>query len=141
MDTVISEKNATEQVDEFFDYYDIDISRKVDEQQTALGIVHADLVTAVMRGRLEMKLDDDEMKVVQHLKKPMGKNKELTEITYGEITGNAKKAGGKLKPTDMEGRTYALLGMLSTLGAPIIAKLRGADLAVAESLGMFFLLL
>lgn len=134
----LSKENAQESLNEFFDYYDIDIDDIEDEnQQTAMRSVEKKLLKAVMRGDLEFKTTDEAPEAIQHLKKS---KTNISTITYKVLNGKAKQAMNKKAEGDHHGRIYALMGSLSGLGSEAIASLRSTDLSISEGLGTVFLL-
>jgi hypothetical protein len=133
----ISAEVAREELDKLFDYYDLDPSDITDDKQlSAFEGAQAKLIKVMRLGRLEIV---EECNIVQTLKNP-GTDGGAVTVTYGELSGRAKMEMGKKSETDHHGRMYALLGSLSGLGDAGIAKLKGADLSVAECLGLVFML-
>ena len=134
----ISEEVAKEQFEQFCEYYDFDAEDATAEDvRVALDAATARIIKAIMRGRLEVKDVDGDITVRQVLKHPMG---DVSELSYGVLTGKAKIAmEKKKKQDDHHGKIYALLGSLSGLGEGAISSLRGADLSTAECVGMVFL--
>lgn len=132
----ISEQVAMEQLDGLLDYYDLDLNDiKNSAQRDAVESAYNRLIKAVRKGNLEFS-NDDNIKIVQHLKKPLG---ESGTIEYRELDGKAKVAMKDKADTDYYGRIYSLLGSLSGLGETAIIGLKGSDLSVAECLGVLFL--
>lgn len=129
----ISEEVARDQFQEFLDYYDLDPSVMPEDQRAAFESSASRIIKAVRSGKLEFGQDGT---VKQFLKKPVG---EVSEIKYEELSGMHKVAMKSKKGEDHYGRMYALLGSLSGLGEMGIMKLKGADLSVAESVGIIFL--
>lgn len=136
----ISEQVAMEQLDGLMDYYDLDLNDiKNSAQRDAVESAYNRLVKAVRKGNLEFSPEatkDKNIKIVQHLKKPIG---ESGTIEYRELDGKAKVAMKDKSDTDYYGRIYSLLGSLSGLGETAITGLKGSDLSVAECLGVLFL--
>lgn len=130
---MISKEVAKEALDSFYDYYEIDMNDLDDDLKMAVaGEVQRKLIKALQSGRLQI----SGASVKQTLKNPPG---EVTEITYGELTGKAKIAMKGKAEADHYGRIYALLGSLSGLGETAITGLKGPDLSLAECVGVLFL--
>ena len=130
---IISEDSAIEQLDYFLEYYDMDLSALPEEQAIAVESAKTQIIRAIRIGNLEISSGAE---IAQRLKNPAG---DVKSLTYGELTGNSKLAMKNKAQTDNYGRIYALLGSLSGVGEGGIAKLRGADLSLAESIGILFL--
>lgn len=126
-DFILSEESAAEQLELFMDYYDVDMNDIPTAQRDAVDIACRKVSKAIRRGKIEIR-NTDGLQVVQMVKE--------TELVYGELTGRAKIAMGD--KTDY-GKIYALLGSLSGAGETAIQKLKGADLSIAECIGMLFL--
>lgn len=134
----ISAVTAEAQLDTLFDYYDIQLDDVVNKQaRDGLESSRTKLVRMVQKGRLIIEEKDGDLKITQHLAKPMAADAKTIE--YGEVCGDAKVAMGTKKEGDNYGQIYALLGSISGLGETAIRKLRGVDLSVAECLGAIFL--
>lgn len=132
----ISEQVAMEQLDGILDYYDLDLNDiKNAAQREAVESAYNRLVKAVRKGNLEFS-NDESIKIIQHLKEPLG---ESETIEYRELDGKAKVAMKDKADTDYYGRIYSFLGSLSGLGETAIIGLKGSDLSVAECLGVLFL--
>ncbi len=133
----ISEEVATQQLAELLDYYEIEESDMVgDDDEKAFEMTCKGLKKAIRKGRLTITCQD-EIKIKQILAKSYGG--EVNELEYEELAGKHKLSMGKKKNTDHYGRMYALLGSLTGMGETAIAKLKGSDLSTAESLGFLFL--
>lgn len=128
----VSEESAQEQLDSFFQHYDIDIADMPKEQAEAINGALNRIKRAIRSGKVEI----DGSVIKQTLINPAG---EVSEIIYGELTGQSKMAMDSKKADSQYGRCYALLGSLSKLGEGAIVKLRGADLSIAECIGLLFL--
>jgi hypothetical protein len=131
---IISEKNARQQLESMLDYYEIDID-DIEEKEVKRAIKsgYKRIVKAIMRGRLEIKIEDGTIKVIQHTRS--GRE----TITYNEIDGKAKTAMAAKDEKDWYGKSYALMGALSELGESAISSMKGVDVSLAEVLGMIFL--
>ncbi len=133
----ISKEVATQQLEEFLDYYEIDDDSFVDEAQLNAYIqVCGKLKKAIQKGRLTI-TNDDGIKIKQSLKNSY--DGDVKEFDYAELAGKHKLSMGKKKDTDHYGRMYALLGSLTSMGEAAIGKLKGSDLSTAECLGFLFL--
>jgi len=131
-ENILSKKNAKDELQKMFDYYEIDIDDMDDKDlKKAIKSGFSQLVKGTMKGRLHIKLDNG-IKIIQTTR-----NK--TEIIYREIDGNAKAEMDGFGATDFYGKSYALMGAISELGADAIKQLKGVDLSMAETLGMIFL--
>lgn len=127
----ISEEVAENEVQKLLDFYEIEID---DIDNNGLKSSITSLKKAVRKGRLEIK---DEGIIVQTLKRHKG---EIGTLEYKELNGQAKKAMGRARPDDANGRLYELLGSLSGMGSKAISNLRGVDLSLAESIGVVLML-
>ena len=132
-DFKLSEESAKDQLQVFYDHYDIDLDSLPEDGKANLKLATDRLVRAIRTGHLEFMKDGT---IKQILRSPLG---ECPEIIYGELSGNNKLAMKSKATTDLYGRIYALLGSLSGLGETAITKLKGADLSIAESVGILFL--
>lgn len=131
-DDKISEEAAERSIQEFLDYYDLDLAVDVERKDIADRIL-AKLTRAVQKGRLEINPDGT---MVQHLAYPPG---QVTEVTYHEITGKAKLAAEKIAGEgNNTRRLYAFLGVISKIGINGISALKGPDMALAECIGSVF---
>lgn len=130
--TTISHEVAEKQLQDFIDYYDIDISHiELETQRSAVRGACDKLVRAIEAGRLELDADCGTAKI--HLKKG-------AVLTCCELSGKAKVEMSRRPEGDMHGRIYALIGSLSGIGFNGIQELTGRDLVVVENLGIVFLL-
>jgi hypothetical protein len=139
----ISEESAKAQIDLLIDYYDIDMNdfeglEETEKAEVVMVGILKKLERAIRRGRLEITDTDGEPIIRQLLRSKYGSGK--TEIVYKPVTGQAKVAMGRKKENDQTGRIYALLGSLSGDGESTFLGLKGADLVLAENLGLVFLL-
>jgi hypothetical protein len=133
----LSEESARKTFDEFIDYYEIDPEDiKETEAKNGLERVVEKMIKYIRLGRVEIKIEKEGMKVIQHLKRPPG---EMKEIEYGEISGRNKTQMKDKNPNDFHGRLYAMMGSLSGLGEKAMLDLKGVDLALVECLGALFL--
>ena len=130
---------AEKQVDLFLDFYDIDIEEDATDTQNrnALNAAKRKLVKHVMRGRIEITGDDDDLKVKQIFKTPVN---DVSELNYKVIGGVAKKQMKNAEDSDISGKIYALIGSLTGWNGNSVAKLTGVDMSAVESLGLLFLL-
>jgi hypothetical protein len=132
MSDKLSEDVASEQIKNFFDYYDIDLEANTEADQNSVNKIIRRLVKAIQAGHIEFNSDGT---IIQRLRKPPGK---FDTITYNEMTGKAKIEAEKIAGSKDVMRVYALLGSLSGLGVNAIASLRGPDLTIAECVGVVF---
>jgi hypothetical protein len=132
----ISRESAEEQMATLLDFYEIETSDIVNEHgKDALDTIHNRLVSSIEKGRLEIRMEDNEIQVIQHLKHPPG---EITEITYGSITAAAKLAMDGIGENKGYAKVHALMGALSKLGPKAMKELRGADQGIMERLALVF---
>jgi hypothetical protein len=142
-DMQISKETAKDQLDQLLNYYDLDpddykeIQVDGNSAGIAIDVSIKKITKAIMKGRLEITLDDNGRPfVVQHL---VGRYKSVDKLTYKPITGSAKVEMDKRKG-ESNSKLYALMGSLSGEGAEIIQALEGPDLSLVESLGGLFLM-
>ena len=129
----LSEESARHQLDQLYEYYEIDFDDSPKEIATALRATDRKLVKAVRHGRVEIALDDKGIILVtQNIR-----NGE--PLVYREIDGQAKVAMGSKDDGDAYGKAYALMGSLCGLGETAITQLKSHDLSVVECLGTVFL--
>lgn len=131
----ISEESAKAQADKLLEYYDTDY----EESKLFVKIAYDSLVNHIRKGRVEVSIGEDGIKVVQNLINPIGKEKQITSFTYGEIKVSHRIGLDKAQGTNE--RQYLLLSMLSGEGIETISKMHGGDVSIADSLGTIFLLL
>ena len=137
MEDKISLEVAENQVQELFDYYDIDVDDIDDEDQKSnLFTARKKAIRAVQQGRLIIEEKEGSLKVTQVLSKPPG---DIDRLEYREIDGKSKIGLKNKKKNDGFGRIYTLLGSLAGLSETAIAALKGKDMGLAESLGLIFL--
>jgi hypothetical protein len=134
---VISKEAAEAQLDELTDAYDVkSIGELMDDDATEHKLLKQALMRlreALMLGRIEISMGEG-IVITQHLKRPLG---ERSDIIYPEIQGKHKIA---MKDDDpMMKKCYSMLGAITGLNATGITSMKGADLSVAEGIGMFFL--
>lgn len=130
-DKKISIQVATDQFQEIVDHYDIDLDDLGENQKAAIEKAQKKIISSIMAGRLELMVGDD-FKLLQRCKSG-------AVLTYRELDGKAKAAMGSRGENDNHGKIYAMMGSLSDVGYNGIAALKGSDLALAESLGLVFL--
>lgn len=130
----LSESVARQQLQDMLDYYEIDID-EIEEKEVKRAIKsgYKRLIKAVRLGRLDIKIEDGTIKIIQTTRS--GNEK----ITYKEIDGKSKTAMATKEEKDWYGKSYALMGALSGLGETAIASMKGVDVSLAEVLGMIFL--
>lgn len=128
----LSEESAEEQLNLFFEYYDIDISDYPESQIDGINTSLSKLKKGIRKGRVEFKEENGTMEVIQYIN-------EETTLVYGELSGRTKLAMKNKSENDNYGRLFALLGSLSGAGEAAIAKLKGVNLSLAECIGLLFL--
>ena len=128
----ISEEVANDQLQLFFDYYEIDTDDIFDGESKAIEIACDRIIKGIRKGKLEIKQSSDKLEIIQTLKS--GSN-----LIYGELTGRTKLAMKAKLDTDNYGKIYALTGSLTSSGEAAIAQLKGADLSLCECIGALFL--
>lgn len=116
----------------FFDFYDFDQDDTPESQSQAVEVSLNRIKKAIRKGKLEFTDSDGVVKITQHLKNS-------TTLIYGEISGRSKLAMKNKSDTDNYGKIYSLCGSLTGIGEAGIAKLKGADLSIAECVGALFL--
>jgi hypothetical protein len=139
---VVSRESAEKQIAKLFDYYEIDLVKRLksdnaDKAQAVADDIRDILITNVEKGRLE--IDDDEdgsgIKIVQHLRRPAG---EVNEIRYYEVTGKARTAIKDVDKGSPHQKIYALLAAISKQPIQVFFNLGGVDLSCAETLSSVF---
>lgn len=133
----ISREAAEEQLDLFFDYYEIGPEDLEPAQLEGFLTARKRLTKAIQNGRLSIE-DGEPLKITQYLKKPKG---DVSTLEYSEMGGHAKIAMKGRDETDTYGRIYAVVGSLTGVGEKAIAGLKGVDMSIAECLGILFLLI
>jgi hypothetical protein len=124
---------AEGELKKMLNFYEIKIEEIEDKDlKKVIQAGYGRLIKAVRLGRLEIKIEDGTIKVIQTTRNG-------TKITYDEINGLAKMAMAGHDEKDYYGKSYALMGSLSNLGESAILKMKGVDLSLAEVLGMIFL--
>lgn len=129
---ILSEEVAEDQVQLFFDYYDLDIDDISEEQARVFEMSLSRIKKAVRKGKLEFAEIGGVVKITQHLKND-------TTLIYDEISGRSKLAMKNKADTDNYGKIYSLCGSLTGIGESGISKLKGADMSLAECIGALFL--
>lgn len=138
---VLSEESAQEELNRFYEYYDIDLSDldedDGDEEMSignrAIKSLQKKILKGVRKGVLKFEERDEGFFIVQTTRRG-------NDISYKEIDGHAKTEMGKKKDNDHSGKCYALLGYLCGEGENLIKKLKGPDLSLAEAIGTTLLL-
>ncbi len=134
----ISEEVAQDQLDMFLDYYEFELESLPSDQRMVVEYSLKRLNTAIRKGFLEIKIEDDTIKVTQILKKPPAPD--MTQIVYAELSGKHKIAMRDKKNEDQYGRMYSLVGSMTGFGETFFYSLKGIDISIAECLGGLFLL-
>jgi len=134
----ISKESAEKLVRDLLSYYRIDIDA-IQDKSTKQSVEGAcdKLVGYYRRGYVENSRTDKGLSVKQHLQEAPG---DVKEIAYGKMTGKAKIATDGFGTDDRYQRIYAMLDHMSGSVSGTIENLSGVDLAVAEDLGVLFLL-
>jgi hypothetical protein len=127
---IISEEVATEQMQMFYDYYDMAIEEASERQSEVLQLINKRLIKAIRNGRLTID-NKNGLEVIQTLQ--TGK-----QLKYKVISGEAKQAM-KASAEQDHLRNCQLIGYLTGKGSGGIGKLEGIDMSVSECLGALFL--
>ncbi len=126
----IPEDAAEAQIDVLLEYYDVDPEKDIVKE------VRPTLLRHVMRGRVEISLDDEaDLVVIQNLKYPPSDKKSLK---YQVISGKNKKQMKSNAKSDHE-KMYSLMGSLSGGGGEPMSRLKGVDNSAMEALANIFL--
>jgi hypothetical protein len=132
---ILSEESAKAQADLWLANADTDL----EESSLFVQLAYNSLIKHIRKGRVEISVTEDGLQVQQNLINPIGKDKEISQITYGEIKVAHRIALDKARG-DSE-KQYLLLSILSKLGIDTISKIHGADVTISDTLGSLFLLL
>lgn len=126
----ISEEVAKQQLDIFYDYYELDIEEDIasETSRDAVKTSAKRIIKAIRSGRVEI-TNDDGLKIVQIV----GEEK----LEYKELDGKCKVLTDKYEGN--YAKIYAMAGYLNELGLEGMKKLKGVNLSIAESIGMLFL--
>jgi len=130
---ILSEEVAQQQLDVLVDWYDVDPKDfdKGTEKSSAKSSCKK-ILNGIKKGRLTIEIKDDTIVIIQKI----GKAGE--ELKYRELEGKHKLAMDK---ADEEyAKMFALIGSITGIGSGGIAKLKGADLSLAEALGTLLFL-
>lgn len=139
----LSKEAVQEQLDAFFDWYNIDLEERLrehDQDEDSITPVLYPVKRAIRQGLLEFKEIDSPdtgstFVIEQHLLRPVNG---VSKLTFREVDGKARvavKSGG-----DNSTQTYQFLAALCGEGMSTLMKLRAADLSAFEALGLLFLL-
>jgi hypothetical protein len=144
---LISKENAQEQLDLFFDWYDIDFEEMYEaaiqgENGATIRAAKNKLIKAIRQGRIEVKeVSNDKgetsLELHQKLDCPIF---DKNVLVYKEITGSIRasaKADPKANDTK---KMYQLLGSITGEGAEIFLRLRRADIGLTDMIGFLFLM-
>ena len=131
---ILTRELAEEQIDMFFEYYDLDSDFLPDEMQTIMQVHRLGLVKAVMRGRLSVEESGSGIKLVQILKKEIGGRK---RVEYRELDGIAAKASRRADTA--EGQLFALMAALGSVPEAEFDNMDPHDRRVVKDLGNCFL--
>jgi len=133
----ISEENAQKQVDLFSSYYEIEPDDIENEDaKKAVAQMLNKLKRYVMKARVEIKIENDSLLIHQTLKKPV---KNLTTVTYKELTGLARVRMKDRDENDNYGKVYSLMGGLCGESDSTMLLFSGVDLSTMETIGGLFL--
>jgi hypothetical protein len=131
---VITRELAENQVEMFFEYYDLDEEFTPSAIQIPMEVHRLGLVKAVMRGRLSIEESGSGIKVIQILKnKCAGKER----IEYRELDSTAVKASRRADTS--EGQLFALMASLGSIPEDALEDLHPNDRRVVTDLGNCFL--
>lgn len=140
----ISKETADQQLELLFDYYEIELEKrlKADNAEKAQAVaddVKDILARAIMKGRLEITEDEEsthgEIKIIQRLRRPVGN---VTEIRYYEVTGKARTAMKDVDKGSPHQKLYSLLAAISRQPIAVFLNMGGVDLTCAETLFTIF---
>jgi hypothetical protein len=131
-DYKISEETAKEQMQLFYDYYDLDIEEDLLDKDAKIAVRSAEkrVLNAIRSGRLEI-TKEKELKIVQSI--IPGDLK----VEYKELDGQCRVEADKQDGGCSKMLTIA--GYLNGLGFEGMKKMKGKNLSTAECLGMLFL--
>jgi hypothetical protein len=131
---VLTRELAENQVEMFFEYYDLDEEFTPSAIQVPMQVHRLGLVKAVMRGRLSIEESGSGIKVIQILKnKCAGKER----IEYRELDSTAVKASRRADTS--EGQLFALMASLGSIPEDALEDLHPNDRRVVTDLGNCFL--
>ena len=136
--TQLSYEAAKDQVDLFLDYYDIEPevdAESSDHRAQLLNAIHR-LTKHVMKGRVEISMEGNKIKVIQKLKFPVN---DVNSLEYKVCGGVARSEMKHADQNDMNGKIYNMVGSLTNWTGNSIKKLEGVDISAVECLGMLFL--
>jgi hypothetical protein len=139
---VHSRDRAVEQVQLLLDRYAIIPVDQTAEDKKALEALVNKIISYVMYDFLEIKYEDEELVVIQHLKNLRSDTTvEGRKITYGELEGEKTETGSGVEDITHFGNVTFMMGKLcKDLGGPeIVKKLKSADRAVMLKVGDLFL--
>lgn len=131
---ILSNEVAGEQINLFLEFYEFDLDEMSETKRNILLPAIDILKKAIRLGRLQIKLDDNSIIVIQKLVRPPGG---VDQLKYKEVTGRSRTA---MKEDASEYvRMYQLAGAVSGVGYNAISVLSAIDLKTIESLCLFFL--
>ena len=132
----ISHESAENQLESFLEYYDIEFDDIENERSHDAAMqTKKKIIRAIVSGRIEINEVDGVPLISQHLKN----TDEEKTLNYVEITGRHKLVLDQKKEDKNYSKIYTLLASLSNTSESVIAKLKAADMGIAESLGFLFL--
>lgn len=137
-----SKDTAVDQVQLLLDRYAIIPIDQSDEDKKTIDNIIKKVISFIMYDCLEIKFEDNELVVIQHLK---NLNPETTvinkKITYGELDGVKTEVGSNIEDITHHGNITFMMGKLSKdiTGPEIVRQLKSADRAVMLKVGELFL--
>lgn len=129
---ILSEESAADQLQELYDYYDLDLTGLDEDAKKAITEQKPKLIRAIRKGRLEITKDAAGDIVITQTVGKTGSEK----LEYNSEVAKALVNMKKYDTADTYGRIYAMLGSLAGISADAIKQLKGSDLAVAHSIGL-----
>lgn len=131
---VITRSIAEQQIEMFFEYYDLDPEFIPEEIHPILEGHRLGLIKAVMRGRLSIEESGTGIKIIQIPRKEIAGKK---RIEYRELDAIATKASRRADTA--EGQLLALMAALGSVPADEFDAMHPSDRRVVKDLGNCFL--
>lgn len=138
----INPEAAQQQVDLFLDYYEVELDDFEDKKVlNAIKTAMNKIKKAVMRCRIEIKLENNSLVILQTLKHPFDRTNasRMETIKYKSLRGQAKTRLKYCDENDDYGKVYALMGGLCGEPDSTMQMLEGVDLTVVEAISSIFL--
>lgn len=131
-DYTLSEESAKEQLDLFFEFYDVDFETLYEEDGSnkVKNKIEKKLIKAIRQGKVEFENTQEEFLVKQNLRNG-------NQFVYHEPTGHMMSQLDKYK--SQHDKMYNILAMLSKKPVDKIKSISGPDLSIAEFIGLIFL--